>query len=206
MGRDIDSARHKFHIFHIRRTFRACIKGRAKPHGSRKSNQPRHATSPSSFDTGQAALDTVLLEYLDLSPGDAHPLEAMAWLPSSKSGPVPSNRLLHDVEKVEASLRLRPWRVSARRLDSQESVTALTNCQASKLSPAAFFLGMTLRIGGNAQICRCACCQAALSARSADGRRPLLRRMGTDNYCRGTATLRGCCRRHAPIGQGLDHV
>lgn len=100
--------------------------------------------APSPFDAGQAALDTVLAEHLGLSPGVASPLEAIAWLPSSRSGPVPSSRLLHDVEKAEASLRLRPWRVSAALLDAQEAVNALANCTGKQTLARGVFLGHDL--------------------------------------------------------------
>lgn len=76
---------------------------------------PEHAaktktenSAPSPFDARQAALDAILTEHLDLSPGDAYPLEGIAWLPSSKFGPMTSSRLLHDVEKAKTSLRPTP--------------------------------------------------------------------------------------------------
>ena len=98
----------------------------------------------SPFDAGQAALDATLVEHLGLSPRDAHPLEATAWLPSSKSGPIPSSRLLHDAEKAEASLRLRPWRVAATLLNSQEVVTALANCTDKQTLARGVLLGNDL--------------------------------------------------------------
>lgn len=104
------------------------------------------ATFPaiSPFDAGQAALDTILTEHLDLSPGGASPFEAMAWLPSSKSGPVPSNRLLHDVEDAGKTVHLRPWRVSATLLDAREAATALANCTGKQTLARGVLLGHDL--------------------------------------------------------------
>lgn len=100
--------------------------------------------APSPFDAGQAALDAALAEHLGLSSGGARPLEATAWLPSSKSGPMPSSRLLHGAEIAEASLRLRPWRVSATLLDSQGAVTALANCTGKQTLARGVFGGHDL--------------------------------------------------------------
>lgn len=100
--------------------------------------------APSPFAAGQAALDAMLVKHLGLSPGDAHPLEGTAWLPSSKSGPIPSSRLLHDAEKDEASLRLHPWRVAATLLNSQGAVTALANCTGKQTLARGVFLGHDL--------------------------------------------------------------
>jgi len=99
---------------------------------------------PSPFDAGQAALDSTLIEHLGLSSGVAKPLEAVAWLPSSKSGPIPSSRLLHDVEYADKTIHLRPWRVSAALLDAQEAVTALANCTGKQTLARGVFLGHDL--------------------------------------------------------------
>ena len=112
------------------------------PKRTAKKKIEHSAISP--FDAGQAALDATLGEHLGLSSGGARPLEAIAWLPSSRSGPVPSSRLLHDVGKAEASLRLRPWRVSAALLDAQEAVTALANCTGKQTLARGVFLGHDL--------------------------------------------------------------
>lgn len=103
--------------------------------------------APSPFDAGQAALDAALVEHLGLSPGGARPLEAIAWLPSSRSGPVPSSRLLHDVEYAGKTIHLLPWRVSATLLDAQEAVTALANCTGKQTLARGVFWDMTSRIG-----------------------------------------------------------
>ena len=101
--------------------------------------------APSPFDAGQAALDAALdatlAEHLGLSSGVAKPLEAIAWLPSSKSGPVPSSRLLHDVEYASKTIHLLPWRVSAALLDAQEAVNALANCTGKQTLARGVFLG-----------------------------------------------------------------
>lgn len=100
--------------------------------------------APSPFDAGQAALDAALVEHFGLSPGVASLLEATAWLPSSKSGPVPSSRLLHDVEYASKTIHLLPWRVSAALLDAQEAVNALANCTGKQTLARGVFLGHDL--------------------------------------------------------------
>ena len=105
---------------------------------------------PSPFDAGQAALDSTLIEHLGLSSGVAKPLEAVAWLPSSKSGPIPSSRLLHDVEYADKTIHLRPWRVSAALLDAQEAVTALANCTGKQTLARGVFLGHDFQIANAA--------------------------------------------------------
>ena len=95
--------------------------------------------APSPFDAGQAALDAALVEHLGLSSGVASPLEAVAWLPSSKSGPVPSSRLLHDVEYAGKTIHLLPWRVSAALLDAREAVTAQANCTGKETLARGIF-------------------------------------------------------------------
>lgn len=112
------------------------------PKRTAKKKIEHSAISP--FDAGLAALDATLVEHLGLSPRDAYPLEGTAWLPSSKSGPIPSSRLLHDAEKDEASLRLHPWRVAATLLNSQEAVTALANCTGKQTLARGVFLGHDL--------------------------------------------------------------
>ena len=58
--------------------------------------------SASPFDAVQAALNAILTGDLGLSPGGVNPFKVIAWPPDSKFGPVPSSRLLHDMEKAEA--------------------------------------------------------------------------------------------------------
>ena len=55
-----------------------------------------------------------------------------------------SSRLLHDVEKAEASLRLRSWRVSATLLDAREAVTVLANCTGKQTLARGVLLGHDL--------------------------------------------------------------
>ena len=141
------------------------------------------AISP--FDAGQATLDAALVEHLGLSSSNARPLEVTAWLPPSKSGPVPSSRLLHYTEKAEASLRLRPWRVSASLLDAQEVITTLANCTGKQTLARGVLLGNDLAYW--AEMLRFAGALVArqqISARRTDGRWPLPRRIGTGNYRR----------------------
>lgn len=109
-----------------------------------KAISPDTPPLPSPFEAGQAALDAILTEHLGLSPSGASPFEAIAWLPSTKLGPVPSNRLLHDVEYAGKTIHLRPWRVSATLLAGQEAATALANCTGKQTLARGVLLGHDL--------------------------------------------------------------
>lgn len=69
-----------------------------------------------------------------LCDGRLHERHRLA--PSSKSNPMPSNRLSHDVEKAEASWHLRLWSVLPN-CSSQEAVAALANCTGKQILAVA---------------------------------------------------------------------
>lgn len=59
-------------------------------------------------------------------------------------GPVPSSRLLHNVEKAEASLRLLLWRIAATLFDAQDTLAALENCRGKQSLARDALLGQNL--------------------------------------------------------------
>ncbi|MDE2785212.1 MAG: DEAD/DEAH box helicase [Chloroflexota bacterium] len=89
---------------------------------------------------GCADID-LLLEAIDLPDYDIMAGEATVWLPSKGNTPLPSSPLAGDAPKSRAKPRIRPWRVSAIRLDAGAAAEFLQSCQDRPVLKPGVILG-----------------------------------------------------------------
>ncbi len=97
-----------------------------------ESSKRRKGSLVASFDAGAASLVETVVE-LGVQVSKRHAHEAVAWLPSTESGPMASAALLDDDTVPADSGPIAPWIVTAIPLDLSRAVHLLAACAGKRL-------------------------------------------------------------------------